>query len=145
MPPRLLQFHLRLNWFNFGINHTPGKELDLADALSWAPVFPPGSNNMEFVQEVKSFVQAIVTALPAKVKRLPQYQNAQRMDRVSSKLLAYCKRWPGKHHLPSEMKLYWKYQVELTIVDDLLLCDYTSCTTSPDCRQATPGKPEMPS
>ena len=99
--------------------------MHLADALSRAPVFPPDSNSMEFVQEVESFVQVMVTALQAKVERLQQYRDAQQTDRVCSKLLTYCKTgWPDKQHLPSEMKLYWEYWGELTVVDDLLLCDH---------------------
>ena len=125
MPLRVLRFRLRLNRFDFSIHHTPGKDLHLADTLSRAPVFPPGNNSIAFVQDVESFVQIVIAALPARVDRLQQYRDAQTTDAVRSKLKTYCiTGWPEKRQLPSEMKPYWSHQGELTIVDNLLLCDH---------------------
>ena len=125
MLPRVLRFRLRLNRFDFSIHHTPGKDLHLADTLSRAPVLPPGNNSIAFVQDVESFVQTVIAALPARVDRLQQYRDAQTTDAVCSKLKTYCiTGWPEKRQLPSEMKPYWSHQGELTIVDNLLLCDH---------------------
>ena len=108
MPPRVLRFRLRLDRFDFSIHHTPGKNLHLADALSRAPISLPGNNSIEFVQEVESFIQTVIAALPAKVDRLQQYRDAQTTDAVCSKLKTYCTtKWPDKRHLPSDIKPYW--------------------------------------
>ena len=125
MPPRVLRFRLRLNRFDFSIYHTPGKNLHLADTLSRAPVSPPGSNSIEFVQEVESFIQTVIAALPAKADRLQQYRDAQATDATCSKLKKYCSvGWPEKRNLPSDIKPYWKYRGELTVVDNMLLCNH---------------------
>ena len=125
MPPRVLQFRLRLDRFDFSIHHTAGKNLHLADTFSRTPVSLPGNNSIEFVQEVKSFIQTVIAALPAKVDRLQQYRDAQTTDAVCSKLKTYCTtEWPDKRHLPSDIKPYWNYWGELTVVDNLLLCDH---------------------
>ena len=124
MPPRMLRFRLRLNRFDFSIYHTPGKNLHLADTLSRAPVSPPGRNSIEFVQEVESFIQTVTAALPAKAERLQQYRNAQATDATCSKLKKYCSAgWPEKHNLPSDIKPYWKYRGELTVVDFFVITE----------------------
>ena len=125
MPPRVLCFRLRLDRFDFSIHHTPGKTLHLADILSRAPVSLPGNNSIEFMQEVESFIQRVIAALPAKVDRLQQYCDAQTTDVVCSKLKTYCTTgWPDKRHLPCDIKPYWNHRGELTVVDNLLLCGH---------------------
>ena len=125
MPPRILRFRLRLNRFNFRIHHTPGKDLHLADTLSRAPTSTPGVNSVAFTQEIESFLETVIAALPASPDRLQQYQDAQSSDAICSTLQKYCTSgWLDKRHLPSDIKLYWKYQGELTIVDNMLLCNH---------------------
>ena len=125
MPPRILRFRLRLNRFNFRIHHTPGKDLHLADTLSRAPTSTPGVNSVAFTQEIESFLEPVIAALPASPDRLQQYREAQSSDAICSTLQKYCTSgWPDKRHLPSNIKPYWKYRGELTIVDNMLLCNH---------------------
>ena len=125
MPPRILRFRLRLNRFNFRIHHTPGKDLHLADTLSRAPTSTPGANSVAFTQKIESFLETVIAALPASPDRLQQYQDAQSSDAICSTLQKYCTSgWPDKRHLPSNIKPYWKYRGELTIVDNMLLCSH---------------------
>ena len=126
MPPRVLRFCLRLNQFNFRIHHTPGKDLHLADTLSRASTNTPGVNGVTFTQEIVSFLETVIAALPTSPDRLQQYQDAQSTDAVCSTLQKYCTSgWPDKHRLPSNIKPYWKYRGELTFVDNMLLDNHT--------------------
>ena len=124
MPPRILRFCLRLNRFNFKIHRTPGKYLHLADTLSRAPASTPGVNSVAFTQEIESFLETVIAALPSP-DRLQQYQDAQSSDVICSIVQKYCTSgWPYKRHLPNNIKPYWKYRGEFTIVDNMLLCNH---------------------
>lgn len=54
MPPRVLQYHLRLNQFKF-IIFIPWKDLHLANTLSRASIATLGVNSVVFTQEIESF------------------------------------------------------------------------------------------
>ena len=80
---------------------------------------------MAFTQEIESFLETVIAALPASPDRLQQYRDAQSCDAICSTLQKYCTSgWPDRRHLPSNIKPYWKYQGELTIVDNMLLCNH---------------------
>ena len=51
LPPRILQFHLRLAKFDYTVSHVPGKLLYTADALSRAPVSPATLTEDDSFQE----------------------------------------------------------------------------------------------
>ena len=68
LPPRVLRFRLRMDRFDFNINHVPGKHLCTADTLSRSPVARAGPNSVAFEKEIESFVEAVVTTLPASFK-----------------------------------------------------------------------------
>ncbi|CAC5397526.1 unnamed protein product [Mytilus coruscus] len=68
LPPRIQRFRMRLLRFDFTIEHVPGKELNIADALSRAPVDLSESN--EFETETKAYVDSIVNNFPASDMRL---------------------------------------------------------------------------
>ena len=105
MPPRVLWLCLRLHWWNFRIYHTSGKYFLLADALTRAPTTTPGVNNIVFTQEIVSFLDTIIVALPVSPDRLQQYQDTQSSDAICSALQEYCPSgWWDNHHLPSNIK-----------------------------------------
>ena len=70
MPPRILQFHLRLAKFDYTIHHVPGKELYTADALSRAPTAESDEDKFELQAEVEAFAESLVKTLPATEKHL---------------------------------------------------------------------------
>ena len=110
---------------NFRIHHTPGKDLHLADTFSRAPTNTPGVNRVTFTQEIESFLETVIAALPASPDRLQQYQDAQSSDAICLTLQKYCTScWPDKRRLSSNIKPYWKYWGELTIVDNMLLYNH---------------------
>ena len=82
-------------------------------------------------------MQVVVSSLPANQDCLDDYSKAQPEDRVCSKLIEYCtKGWLAQNELSIELKDYWKYRGELTVVSNLLL--YHSRIVIPtDLRQRT--------
>ena len=74
LPPRVLRFHLRLARFNYTIMHTPVKLLYTADTLSRTP---QPTEDHDLLDEAESFVEAIVSTLPATTQQLDAYRKAQ--------------------------------------------------------------------
>ena len=60
--------------------HTPGKLLYTADTLSRAP---QPTEDHDPLDEAKSFVEAIVSTLPATTQQLDAYRKAQADDSVA--------------------------------------------------------------
>ena len=115
--------------FDFNINHVPGKHLCTADILSRSPVARAGPNSVAFEKEIESFVEAVVTTLPASSKRLQVYRDAQTNDPVCSTLKKYClEEWPAKSKLP---RPYWNIKSELSVGDNLLLRSYRIVVPKP--------------
>eukprot|EP00731_Ephydatia_muelleri_P012858 Em0007g168a len=70
LPPRVLQFRLRLMWFAFSIVHVPGIYMYTADALSRAPTGVLIDSCIEFQKEVESHIAAVTETLPATKRNL---------------------------------------------------------------------------
>ncbi len=81
----MLRFRLRLAKFLYSIHYTPGKQLCLADALSRAPL--PNVQDSIQIEEVKIFVQSVVSSLPAHDDRLNEFRQVQAKDPVCSQLM----------------------------------------------------------
>ncbi|CAC5390625.1 unnamed protein product [Mytilus coruscus] len=93
LPPRIQRFRMRLLRFDFTIEHVPGKELNIADALSRAPVDLSESN--EFETETKAYVDSIVNNFPASDMRLKNIRDECVNDEICKTLMFYCKEgWP---------------------------------------------------
>ncbi|CAC5408775.1 unnamed protein product [Mytilus coruscus] len=106
LPPRIQRFRMRLLRFDFTIEHVPGKELNISDALSRSPVDILSESN-EFETETKAYVDSIVNNFPASDMRL------QNIKRVQG--------WPEKSSLSNSLKPYWSLQGEFTIAGNMLL------------------------
>ena len=122
LPPRVLRFRLRLDRFDYSIEHVPGKNLHTADTLSRAPSASTKSDStLEELAELH--MEACIAHLPASKDRLDTYRTAQKADHTCSLLIKYCRDgWPGKNSVDPVAKPYWEVQSELTLGDDLLLC-----------------------
>ena len=59
LPPRILRFRLRMNRFDFSIQHVAVKFLYMADALSRSPVSLPGKRSVKSQEELEIYVQAV--------------------------------------------------------------------------------------
>ena len=121
LPPRILQFRLKLDRFDYRIVHIPGKEIYTADTLSRAPISSEISDlNLE--EEAKMLMEMSIRHLPASPKRLDEYRSAQIADHVCSTIINYCQHgWPEKKYIDSFLRPYWSSQGELTVHDNLLL------------------------
>ena len=122
LPPCILHFRICLMRFDYSIIHVPGKSLHAADALSCAPISGPSDLHSREANQTESFVDNIVSSLPADPDRLLKYCDAQRKDDVCSRVIAFCKKgWPMKEQLSRDMLPYWRVRGELTLCRDLLL------------------------
>ena len=120
LPPRIMRFRMRLMRFNFKVEYIPGKDQHTADTLSRSP--SENESDSELTCEVESFVNFVVSNLPASQSRLEQIKTALNEDPISCALMSYVENgWPEKHCLSDAMKPYWSVRDDLTIHEGLLL------------------------
>ena len=120
LPPRVLRFRLRLDRFDFSIQHTPGKHMYTADTLSRAPLPNKGDTSLEELAELA--MDACITQLPASHSTLSDLEEAQNADPVCSMLIKYCRDgWPGKTKLSDVTRPYWAERGQLNLKGNLLL------------------------
>ena len=97
--------------------HTPGKLLYTEDTLSHT--LQPTEDH-DLLDEAESFVEAIVSTLPATTQQLDAYQKAQADDSVCRKVMDYCHtQWSQKSPTDRLLGIYWKVQDSLSIYNDL--------------------------
>ena len=121
LPPRILRFRLRLARYDYSINHTPGKLLYTADALSRAPINSPVDDS-SLTDEAEYFMDTCIALLPASKTRMDEFAQAQATDPVCSQVIKYCQEgWPTKHNLDGAVKPYWNVRGELTLSNNKLL------------------------
>ena len=123
LPPRVLRFRLRLDRFNYNIQHVPGKEMYTADTLSRAPLTEQTSADSTLQQELAELCMLrAIDHLPAGSTRLEKYKTAQSEDPVCATLLRYCRDgWPEKQNTDTASRAYWEFRGEITMGDGLLL------------------------
>ena len=79
LPPRIVRFSLRLDRYNYTIQHVAGKELYTADTLSRAPL-PEEKETLIEAADVEKYVEMVTENLPAGENRLEQYRQAKLKD-----------------------------------------------------------------
>ena len=111
---------MRLMRYQYTISHIPGKQLVTADALSRAPVESPDIN---FSEEVQSFVNSVVTGIPATSKCLERIRQCQAADKVCQEIIRYCNEgWPReKKKFSVDMRPYYQFTSKLNVINGLLL------------------------
>lgn len=120
LPLRILRFRLRLSRFQYTISHVPGKLLYTADTLSRAPVTTVSKDKEEL--GMNSFVEAIVSSLPADDSKLEEYRQGQEEDNICSQVINYCQsEWPNKANISQAIQPYWTVRTELSYINKLLL------------------------
>ena len=87
VPIKVQRFRLRLIRFDFTVTHVPGKELHTADALSRASLRQVDN---PLRKEVHTYVQLIVTELPASEEQLENIRKQQDSDPECSQLKELC-------------------------------------------------------
>ncbi len=124
LPPRILRFRLRLNRFQYSIQHVPGKYMYTADTLSRAPSVETSDDHVSLQGEVETFVAAVAANLPASAERLEAYRISQTRDATCSQVVKFCQsEWPAKQRISTELKPYWEVREHLTVCNGLLMYD----------------------
>ena len=81
---------------------------------------PPEEVDTIVEKEAETYLQAVITSIPASDDRVDVYRQAQAEDPECSKLIDFCKSgWPKK--AKGEMKRFWQARGELTYSKGLLL------------------------
>ena len=123
LPPRVLRFRLRLDKYDFQIQHVPGKLIYVADTLSRAPLpETDGREVAEHQEEVEVFIAHVTRCIQSEQQSLDVLRQKQAEDDVCTKVMENCKsNWPRKHLIEPQMIPCWKLRSSLTLHDNLLL------------------------
>ena len=125
LPLRVQRFRLALLPYTYTVEHVPGKENVVADALSRTGVGRDTGDSLTCA-EVEAFVQSVADFdTRATPQRLLQLQAAQAEDEVCSLVRNYVQRgWP--QYMSSTESLlhpYFEARGHLSIVEDILVHD----------------------
>ena len=120
LPPRVLRFRLRMDRYDYKVQHVPGKALNTADTLSRAPLELEEADQ-KLLEEAESLTEISVSNLPASKDRLDDYRRHQSSDPVCSMVMKFCQHgWPEKGSVSQEIKAYWRERGALTTCKELL-------------------------
>jgi hypothetical protein len=121
LPARIQRFKMRLVRFDFSISHVAGKDLNIADTLSRAPVENMSQSDTDFKNETKAFVDVVMNNLPASQNRIELIKTESAKDEICRNLISYCRDgWPEKSKLDEQLRPYWTMQGEFTVHDNVL-------------------------
>ena len=136
LTPRLQRFKMRLMRFVYTVEHTAGKNLITADALSRAPASVPAQQDAEREVEMGLFVRSVVDDIPITDLLMTKIQENQHSDEVCSRVMHHVKtdHWPEEAKLDPRLKSYWSTRSDLTVQEGLLL--FQSRIVVPECLQA---------
>ena len=122
LPIRVQRFRLRMMRYNYTISHVPGKELQIADALSRSPMGSPTCADQALQLEADAYVSVVLQGLPTTEKRLLEIKEAQKADGVCQKVAEYCQMlWPEKSELDAAIQPYYQVATELSVEQGLLM------------------------
>ncbi|KAL7870545.1 hypothetical protein SRHO_G00080420 [Serrasalmus rhombeus] len=120
LPPRIQRLRMRLMAFCYSISHVAGKKLATADVLSRAPLRE--SEQLKQEEEIKLYVNMVMSTLPATEKRLHEIRKCQEGDEILSQVKKYCNEgWPDRSQIDRAYLPYIQVEEELTVEDGLLL------------------------
>ena len=108
--------------FEYVITHVPGKQLQIADALSRSPVSLATDADYELQKDVSAYVDLLVQTLPASDHQLQVVKKAQDSDETCTQIKSYCLNgWPDRTRLQGTLKKYLPVKDELSVTSGLLL------------------------
>ena len=84
-PPRLLRILLRMQKYEYALEHKPGRELVLPDMLSRAPLPEIAHDNSE--QEIALHVHLVASSLPVSKSKLEEFREATANDQLLRELM----------------------------------------------------------
>lgn len=120
LTPRLQNFRLRLTRFDYSIQYVQGKNQAVSDCLSRAPIEVISGRS----QLCQNYANAVIKSKPfsdAYLQKIVDYQNK---DEICKTLINFVTNgWPTKKNVPANMKPYFEYRFDFSIVQNLLLKD----------------------
>lgn len=121
LTPRLQRLRLRMMRYDYTMQHVPGKDLVVADALSRQPLAAHGSTDL--ADEVREFEQALICHVHVPDVSLQTLAKAQGGDLVSKAIVDYLQTaWPKvKSQVRQECLPYWQFKDELTLHDGIIM------------------------
>ena len=121
-PPRIQRLYLRLLKYRFTFEHTPGKQMLVADALSRTYI-NDSSNSTEVSQKnMIAHVHLVLDNLPISKRRLYQIQAETKKDDVMKLLKDYTLNgWPPKHQVDLTVRPCAPFQDEIWYHSGILL------------------------
>ena len=122
LPVRIQRFRLRMMRFSFSISHIPGKELIIADALSWAPAGSAKSDDYLLEKEAEAYNVQVMITTAASEEKLEEIRQAQDQDEICKQLMFYIQHgWPEKQQLFGVIKKFYSVAPELNVQNGLLV------------------------
>ena len=119
---RLERFRMRLSKFNYDIKYVPGRNLDVPDALSRAPIKDAAEKSEEPTVDI--YVNAIIEESHDMMMGEDQIRIQQGRDSDICQLKMYVTEgWPRKDQVTGMIRSYYKYRDNLKIDKCILVYD----------------------
>lgn len=120
-PPRIQRFRLRLQKYDFEFQYVPGKQLDVADALSRAYLSEATPEIPD--QDMVYHVHSVISRLPISAARLEQFQKESEKDQTLQEVREYIiNGWPkSSNDIDPCIKQYYMIRDDLSYVHNLIL------------------------
>lgn len=122
-PARIQRFLLRLQAYDVIIKYKKGTEQVLSDTLSRAVDTEADASSEIPDEEIKAFVNMVLTDKPATPRKLEEIREEQQLDQQCHVLKDFIRRgWPTTiKDVPEMVRPYWTFRDELTVCDDILM------------------------
>ena len=112
-PPHLQRMLLELQRYDVTIKYRPGKEMQLADALSRCPVRPSQEIKLDMRVDYIAFMKPWIEKLKDSTQRDPILAMVYQLTQQG---------WPHqRRHVPRLARRYWDFRDELSTDDGMLL------------------------
>ena len=116
-PPRLQRMLLQLQKYNIQINHVPGKDIPIADALSRSLIEQDDHTENPFFH-----VHAVLENLPISDNKTEELKTETKRDLYMQEIMKHIMEgWPmSRKECPTNIVDMWNHRDELSVIDGLV-------------------------